>query len=187
MKKPLILAGLLSAGALFVQQSEAQTVLNNLMFGQETVDLENIPPDKNWKIEASVKGFYDDNINTTPSGVAGKQESWGMEIMPIGTAGINTGQFEAAVGYGYNMKYYENRSNSADHRHLAGCAHLDADAFRPFRTKELGRIPEPAGQEPAPADQAHRCVGDRDQQQPARHEDQLAAGPGARRCDAAGP
>ena len=58
MKKPLILAGLLSAGALFVQQSEAQTVLNNLMFGQETVDLENIPPDKNWKIEASVKGFF---------------------------------------------------------------------------------------------------------------------------------
>ena len=120
MRKPLIFAGLLSAGVLFVQTSEAQTVLNNLTFGQETIDLKNVPPDKNWKIEASVKGFYDDNINTTPSGAPGKTASWGMEMAPSGVVGINTGQLEAAIGYGYNMKYYENRSNSADHRHLAG-------------------------------------------------------------------
>ena len=101
MKKALSTAGIVAAGALTVQTAQAQ--------------------EKPWSVSATIRGFYDDNINTTPSGlVPGKQESYGFELRPEASYTYSTGQFEAEVSYLYSMKYYENRSNSADHRHNFG-------------------------------------------------------------------
>lgn len=101
MKKVLLTVGAVAAGVLFVQTVQAQ--------------------DKPWSVSATVRGFYDDNINTTPSGgVPGKQESFGFEIAPEAELIYNTGQLEVSLEYLYSMKYYDDRANSADHRHRFG-------------------------------------------------------------------
>ncbi|MGY8656123.1 MAG: outer membrane beta-barrel protein [Verrucomicrobiia bacterium] len=101
MKKVLLTVGAVVAVFLFVQTAQAQ--------------------DKPWSVSATVRGFYDDNINTTPSGaVPGKQESFGFEVRPEAELIYDTGQLEVTLGYLYSMKYYNDRANSADHRHRFG-------------------------------------------------------------------
>ncbi len=101
MKKALSTVGIVAAGAMSIQTAQAQ--------------------EKPWNISATVRGFYDDNINTTPGTVTlPKQSSYGFELKPEASYIYNTGQLEAEISYAYSMKYYENRSNSADHRHQFG-------------------------------------------------------------------
>lgn len=101
MKKVLSAVGAVVAVVLLAQTAQAQ--------------------DKPWSVSATVRGFYDDNINTTPSGaVPGKQESFGFEVRPEAELIYNTGQLEVTLGYLYSMKYYDDRANSADHRHRFG-------------------------------------------------------------------
>ena len=42
---------------------------------------------KNWSVAATLRGFYDDNINTAPSG-PDKQDTFGIEINPSVNYGI---------------------------------------------------------------------------------------------------
>ena len=37
---------------------------------------------KNWSVSATLRGFYDDNLNTVHSGPA-KQDTFGIEISPL--------------------------------------------------------------------------------------------------------
>jgi len=83
---------------------------------------------KPWSIQASLRGFYDDNIATQPSGPL-KQDSFGFEIKPTFRLNFPMEQTFASLAYTYDMKWYENRSNSADHSHLAS-ANL-SHAFAP--------------------------------------------------------
>ena len=80
---------------------------------------------KEWSVSAKLRGFYDDNIATTPRGAVGptgvplRQASFGFEVSPSLSYKLPLDQTEIGLSYTYDMKYYENRSNSADHSHLA--------------------------------------------------------------------
>jgi len=130
MKKALSTAGIVAVGALTVQTAQAQ--------------------EKPWSVSATVRGFYDDNINATPGTI--KQESYGFELRPEASYVYNTGQFEAEVSYAYSMKYYENRSNSADHRHNFGgtasyrfSPRLTVDVSEEFVIGQEAEILDPTG------------------------------------------
>ncbi|MDA7915871.1 outer membrane beta-barrel protein [Verrucomicrobia bacterium] len=103
MKNLLKIAGVTALGALTIQVASAQD-------------------GRPFSADISVRGFYDDNIASTPSGtVVGpqKQSSYGFEIKPSVGYLLEQDQLTLQAGYVYGMKYYENRSNSADHSHLA--------------------------------------------------------------------
>ncbi len=63
-------------------------------------------PNKFWNVTATLRGFYDDNIGTSPKGVT-KVDAFGYEISP--GVGVN---YEAdgttiKAGYRYGLKYYD--------------------------------------------------------------------------------
>src|SRR5215831_18179944 len=69
-------------------------------------DLYTAPP-KPWKVSAALRGFYDDNINTAPSG--SKQDAWGYEIEPGISLDIVKEQTTLKLAYQYTFRYYDNR------------------------------------------------------------------------------
>ena len=95
MKKALASAGLLALGA-----AASQTVL-----AQAT----GAPP-KPWSVSGTLRGFYDDNINTAPSGPA-KQSSIGYEIKPYGEVNLSSGPTVFTASYFYDLRYYEARAS----------------------------------------------------------------------------
>ena len=74
---------------------------------------------KIWSVSANLRGFYDDNVATTPTGAPGKIKSFGFEVSPSVVLKVPLDQTKLGLSYTYGMKYYENRSNSADHSHQA--------------------------------------------------------------------
>jgi len=86
---------------------------------------------KPWSIQASLRGFYDDNYATAPSG-PNKMDSFGFEVKPTFRLNFPMEQTFASLAYTYDMKYYENRSNSADHSHqaTAGLSHAFAPDYK---------------------------------------------------------
>jgi hypothetical protein len=94
MKKALASAGLLAFGAV-----AAQTAL-----GQATGT-----PTKPWSVSGTLRGFYDDNINTAPNG-AGKESSVGYEILPKADVNLSSGPNIFSASFVYSLKYYEERA-----------------------------------------------------------------------------
>jgi hypothetical protein len=72
----------------------------NTVLGQ---DVSPAPPAKPWNVSASLRGFYDDNINTTPQ----KTNSFGFEISPAVNYGIQNDQTVFKLGYTYTFLYYQ--------------------------------------------------------------------------------
>src|SRR5436190_21591648 len=67
------------------------------------------PPAKPWNVSATLRGFYDDNVNTSPSGVPGvtKHDALGIEISPgIGLKWQNAATV-VDVGYRYSFQYFD--------------------------------------------------------------------------------
>src|SRR5215467_3768078 len=62
---------------------------------------------KPWNVSVSLRGFYDDNINTTSGPL--KQDSFGFEVRP--TIGFlwNTEQTSLRLGYAYDFTYYDKK------------------------------------------------------------------------------
>ncbi len=58
---------------------------------------------KPWSVSATLRGFYDDNINTT----AQKQGSFGYEISPALMFSFPMEQTTVSFGAIYSAKYYE--------------------------------------------------------------------------------
>lgn len=73
---------------------------------------------KPWSISASLRGFYDDNINTEPTRTS-KTASFGYELSPAGAVRYSpTEQTHMRLEYIYSMKYFENRpDNKIDQSH----------------------------------------------------------------------
>ena len=72
-------------------------------------------PTKSWNISASVRGFYDDNINGYKDNSASSNKSFGFVISP--GASINWGNDQTTVkaGYLYGFKYYDQQpANTTD-------------------------------------------------------------------------
>lgn len=83
--------GLLALGTTALHAVEA-TVLNNM---QRT---------KPWSVAASLRGFYDSNINTTENN---EVDSFGFEITPSVDFGLAGDQTSFNLGYQFSAKYYE--------------------------------------------------------------------------------
>ena len=68
---------------------------------------------KPWNVSATLRGFYDDNVNTVPNNfvLAPGQErgGFGYEISPSVRFSFPMEQTTVSFGYTYSFKYYENR------------------------------------------------------------------------------
>jgi hypothetical protein len=68
---------------------------------------------KPWTVGATLRGFYDDNINTLPDNQplppGYKRDSFGFEASPFLRLSFPTGQTTFDLGYVYSFKYYENK------------------------------------------------------------------------------
>jgi len=85
-----------SVGLIALSASVLNAVETSVLNSQQTT--------KPWSVSAALRGFYDDNINSSPS--SSKQDSWGFQISPsinYGFAGertsVNFGYFLAANWY----------------------------------------------------------------------------------------
>lgn len=122
MKRIAASVGLLALGASGLQAAD-------------TANLSSMQMSKPWSVSATLRGFYDDNINTAPKGQ--KQEAFGYEISPSVSVGIAREQTSASLGYTYSGKYYDHRpagnsDNKWDHTHTfdAGVSHSFSPRFQ---------------------------------------------------------
>ncbi|MCL5095934.1 MAG: outer membrane beta-barrel protein [Candidatus Omnitrophica bacterium] len=107
MKKIIASASLAAVGAVSLQAALEQGL----------TPAESAKP---WNISATLRGFYDDNYDTRPTGQ--RLNSFGFEVSPTASANYVWAQNAASLSYTYRMRYYENRAHyhesSADHTHL---------------------------------------------------------------------
>lgn len=76
--------------------------------------------DKPWTASAALRGFYDDNILTAPSGSAAKIDSWGFELSPSLGYGRTLENTSFSFGYTYLARWFEDRPGSKlDQNHIA--------------------------------------------------------------------
>src|SRR5258706_183522 len=75
---------------------------------------------KNWSVSATLRGFYDDNFNTTSG--PNKQAAFGVEISASITAGFRWPQTTLSLGYVFSFKYYDHKpedsSTKYDQSHI---------------------------------------------------------------------
>lgn len=76
---------------------------------------------KNWSAALTLRGFYDDNINTVPSG-PNKQDVFGFEVSPSLSIGFKWPQTQLAASYIFSFKYYDHtplgNSEKYDQSHI---------------------------------------------------------------------
>lgn len=97
MKKLVASVGIIALGATGVQALETGMLSDNGRF---------------WSVLATLRGFYDDNINTIPASAvpAGDHNtSFGWEVSPAIFLTFPMDQTSIGVSYVYDFKYYENR------------------------------------------------------------------------------
>ena len=92
-------------------------------------------PYKPWKVSASLRGFYDDNINTVPNG-PDKISSWGFQVDPGLNLNWQNEQTRLSAGYVYTFRYYDKKpiNNSVnydqDHSFNAALAHAFSERYQ---------------------------------------------------------
>src|SRR5215471_2905739 len=91
MKKIVASVGLVAVGAASGVQAFSLANLNS----------EGAKP---WSISATLRGFYDDNINSSHSG---QQQVWGYEVSPALTLNWVLEQTTFSLGYVYSFRYYD--------------------------------------------------------------------------------
>ena len=68
---------------------------------------------KPWTVSATLRGFYDDNVNTIPDNWAlphgAERDSFGYEVSPSIQFAFPMEQTTIGFGYTYSLKYYENQ------------------------------------------------------------------------------
>jgi predicted porin len=90
---------------------------------------------KNWSVAATLRGFYDDNLNTQPNG--NKQDTFGLEVSPSLNYALQWQQTQISLGYVYSFKYYDHRpvgngNDKYDQQHLFNAAldHAFTERYR---------------------------------------------------------
>jgi hypothetical protein len=108
MKKIITSAGIVALGAVGLQAAYAP-------------GLTAVERSKPWSVSAALRGFYDDNYATLPStrtdGGPTKAGSWGFDFSPSLSLNFPFEQTLASLSYTYDLRYYADRDNSADHSH----------------------------------------------------------------------
>jgi hypothetical protein len=78
-------------------------------------------PSKPWSLSAKVRGFYDDNYLTAPSGAAyagSRLHSWGVDVNPGLALHWKQDTTTLIASYNFDMRWYEARPNhTADYSH----------------------------------------------------------------------
>lgn len=109
MKKIFVSAGLAAIGAMSLHADEYAP------------DLTAMDATKLWSVSGTLRGFYDDNINTAPKGQ--RQGSAGFEFSPSVSLIMPLQQTELGLKYTYGLYYYQERehqgSNPIDQTHEA--------------------------------------------------------------------
>jgi hypothetical protein len=104
MKKIIASAGIVALGA---------SSLHAVNYGDLNAD----QTSKRWSVSAAVRGFYDDNYTTRPSGPQ-KRDSFGFEINPSASLNMPMETSFLGLSYNYTMAYYEDREdNKIDQTH----------------------------------------------------------------------
>lgn len=70
-------------------------------------------PAKSWSASASLRGFYDDNVNTAPSD-SDQTETFGFEVSPSLSFALPLEQTTIAASYTYSYKWYDEEINNKD-------------------------------------------------------------------------
>ena len=99
MKKILVCVGLAAAGTTALQAAYAP-------------DLNPMQTTKLWSMSGTLRGFYDDNYNTVPSG-PNKRDSYGFEISPSFSLNVPLQQTEIGLRYTYGLYYYQDRMETS--------------------------------------------------------------------------
>ncbi len=95
MRKFFVCAGLALAGTTGLQAAYAP-------------DLNQMETAKLWSVSGTLRGFYDDNYNTAPSGPT-KRDSFGFEVSPSLSLNVPLQQTELGLKYTYGLYYYQDR------------------------------------------------------------------------------
>jgi hypothetical protein len=95
MRKFFVCAGLAVAGTTSLQAAYAP-------------DLTTMEASKLWSVSGTLRGFYDDNYNTAPSG-PGKRGSYGFEVSPSLSLNVPLQQTEIGARATYGLYYYQDR------------------------------------------------------------------------------
>jgi hypothetical protein len=107
MRKFFVCAGLAVAGTTGLQAAY-------------TPDLNPMETAKLWTVSGTLRGFYDDNYNTQPTG-PGKRSSFGFEVSPSVGLNVPLQQTELGLRYTYGLYYYQDREslgqNAIDQTH----------------------------------------------------------------------
>ena len=97
MKKIIASAGLAAVGAAGLH-------------AQNYGDLTPEQASKRWSVSAAVRGFYDDNYTTRPSGDL-KRDSFGLEISPSFSVNLPQETSYFGLSYNYSALFYEDRDD----------------------------------------------------------------------------
>lgn len=122
MKKIVASVGLVALGATSL----------NAVYGQGMAATAYKP----WSISASLRGFYDDNINTVPSSSSFHQSSFGFQVDPAVNLSWQNDQTMLQANYDYTLRWYDKRPYSSsshydqDHTFNLGFNHAFTERYR---------------------------------------------------------
>src|SRR5215469_11411708 len=94
---------------LFVSASLAAIGAMTLHADEYAPDFTALNATKPWTVSGTLRGFYDDNISTSPNGF--KQGSAGFEFSPQASLIMPLEQTELGLRYTYGLYYYQNRED----------------------------------------------------------------------------
>jgi hypothetical protein len=100
MKKFFTSVGLIAAGTVGLQAAYAP-------------GMNSLATSKIWSASGTLRGFYDDNYNTAPSG-PNRHGSMGFEVSPDVNLNVALQQTELGLRYTYGMYYYQDRQDQGE-------------------------------------------------------------------------
>lgn len=100
MKKIAVSVGLIAVGAASLHADD-----------YTTAGLNSMQTSKIWSVSGSLRGFYDDNYNTAPSGSPDKRGSYGFEVSPSISLNLPLDQTDIGMRYTYGLYFYQDREN----------------------------------------------------------------------------
>jgi hypothetical protein len=95
MNKIIASVGLVALGAANIQAQTTQTPITG-------------PAAKWWNVQATVRGFYDDNINAAHN-PGSSDRVWGFEVNPKVGVSLGNDQTSFTADYAYALLYYDKR------------------------------------------------------------------------------
>lgn len=120
MKKLFVSAGLVAVGATGLH-------------GAYAPGLTRMQSSRPWSVSASLRGFYDDNYLTAPSGSSAKRDSFGFEVSPSFALNFPMERTYIGLQYIYSLKYYEDRKTDTtdqSHEFIAKLDHRFSERYK---------------------------------------------------------